>query len=44
LRRPLDKHIVTEVAGLVVGVKEGVIVQEEQEVQKATFLLSLLKL
>jgi len=44
LRRPLDKHIVTEVAGLVNGVKEGLIMQEEQEVQKATFLLSLVKL
>lgn len=45
LRRPLDKHIVTEVEGEIPITKEqGVIIQEEQEVHKATFLLRLLKL
>ena len=46
LRRPLDKHIVTEVEGPVVnGVSEDkIIVEEIQEIQKATFLLRLLKL
>ena len=40
LRRPLDKHVVT----IVGGKPEEVIVAEEQEVQKATFLLRLVKL
>lgn len=46
LRRPLDKHAVTEVEGPVVnGVDESSIIAEEvQEIQKATFLLRLLKL
>jgi isoleucyl-tRNA synthetase len=45
LRRPVDKHVVTEVEGPVVnGVKDDIIVEEVQEVQKATFLLRLLKL
>lgn len=44
LRRPVDKHIVTEVEKLQDGVKEEVIAEEEQEVQKATFLLRLVKL
>ncbi|KIX03139.1 isoleucine-tRNA ligase [Rhinocladiella mackenziei CBS 650.93] len=46
LRRPVDKHVVTEIEGPVVnGVKEeDIIVEEVQEVQKATFLLRLLKL
>ena len=45
LRRPVDKHVVTEVEGQIPdGVKEDVIMQEEQEVQKATFLLRLVKL
>ncbi|KAF2403976.1 isoleucyl-tRNA synthetase,cytoplasmic [Trichodelitschia bisporula] len=45
LRRPLDKHVVTEVEGKIPeGSKEEVILQEEQEVQKATFLLRLVKL
>jgi isoleucyl-tRNA synthetase len=45
LRRPMDKHIVTQVAGEVPAEKEdGVIAEEEQEVQKATFLLRLLRL
>lgn len=48
LRRPVDKHVVTEVGGEVDGVKteagEEVIAEEEQEVQKATFMLRLVKL
>ena len=46
LRRPVDKHVVTELEGPVVnGDKaEDVIVEEVQEVLKATFLLRLLKL
>jgi isoleucyl-tRNA synthetase len=45
LRRPVDKHVVTEVEGEIVeGKKEDVILQEEQEVQKATFLLRLVRL
>jgi len=46
LRRPLDKHEVTHVEGKIPeGVQEeGVIAEEEQEVQEATFLLRLLKL
>ncbi|KAF2840079.1 isoleucyl-tRNA synthetase [Patellaria atrata CBS 101060] len=45
LRRPVDKHVVTEVEGKIPDdVKEDVILQEEQEVQKATFLLRLVKL
>ncbi|KAI9696091.1 MAG: isoleucine--tRNA ligase [Candelina mexicana] len=45
LRRPLDKHVVTEMEG---GIPNGdvdvVILAEEQEVQKAVFLLRLVKL
>jgi len=45
LRRPVDRHVVTEVGGQVEeGGKEEVILEEEQEVQKATFLLRLVKL
>ncbi|KAJ8123385.1 hypothetical protein ONZ43_g658 [Nemania bipapillata] len=45
LRRPLDKHEVTQVQGEIPnGKEEGIIMEEEQEVQKATFLLRLLKL
>ena len=45
LRRPLDKHVVTEFGGEVPnGDVDVVIVEEEQEVQKATFLLRLVKL
>ncbi|RYP46018.1 hypothetical protein DL768_007698 [Monosporascus sp. mg162] len=45
LRRPLDKHEVTHIEGEIPQEKqEGVIAEEEQEVQKATFLLRLLKL
>lgn len=47
LRRRVDRHVVTQVDGEV-GVdgegKEDVIMEEEQEVQKATFLLRLVKL
>lgn len=45
LRRPIDKHQVTEVGGEVEeGRKEVVVAEEEQEVQKARFLLRLVKL
>lgn len=45
LRRPLDKHEVTHVEGKIPAEKEeGIIMEEEQEVGKATFLLRLLKL
>jgi len=45
LRRPMDKHVVTEFEGKIPeGKKEDVILEEEQEVQKATFLLRLVKL
>lgn len=45
LRRPLDKHEVTHVEGEMPEKKEdGIIAEEEQEIQKATFLLRLLKL
>ena len=46
LRRPVDKHVVTEVNGPMTNgdKKEDVIVEEQQEIQKATFLLRLLKL
>ncbi|KAL1965029.1 hypothetical protein VTN77DRAFT_6089 [Rasamsonia byssochlamydoides] len=45
LRRPLDKHVVTQVDGEIPSKEEeGLIMEEEQEVQKATFLLRLLKL
>ena len=45
LRRPLDKHEVTHVEGDIPEKKEeGIIAEEEQEIQKATFLLRLLKL
>jgi isoleucyl-tRNA synthetase len=45
LRRPIDKHVVTKVAGEIpAGAQESIIVEEEQEVQKALFLLRLLKL
>ena len=45
LRRPLDKHEVTHIEGEIPKEKqEGVIAEEEQEVQKATFLLRLVKL
>jgi isoleucyl-tRNA synthetase len=45
LRRPVDHHVVTEVEGKIPdGVEEGIILEEEQDIQKATFLLRLLKL
>ncbi|KAK9779312.1 putative isoleucine--tRNA ligase [Seiridium cardinale] len=45
LRRPLDKHEVTHIEGGIPEEKqEGVIAEEEQEIQNATFLLRLLKL
>lgn len=46
LRRPLDKHVVTKFGGEVPNGDdvEVVIAEEEQEVQKATFLLRLVKL
>lgn len=44
LRRPIDKHVVTEVDGEIPNKDEEVILEEEQEVQKATFLLRLVKL
>lgn len=44
LRRPVDKHVVTEVEPVHNGVKEDVIMEEEQEVQDATFLLRLVRL
>ena len=45
LRRPLDKHIVTKYDGEIDGDEtKKVIAEEEQEVQKATFLLRLIEL
>ena len=45
LRRPLDKHVVTAAVGEIPeGKQEEVIAEEEQEVQKATFLLRLVRL
>lgn len=44
LRRPVDKHVVTEVEGQQASGKEDIIMEEEQEIQKATFLLRLVKL
>ena len=45
LRRPVDQHVITEVEGKIdEGKEEEVILEENQEVQKATFLLRLVKL
>lgn len=45
LRRPVDHHDVTEVEGeMANGVDETLIMEEEQEVQKATFMLRLVRL
>ena len=45
LRRPLDKHVVAEFEGKIpAGDVDVVLVEEEQEVQKARFLLRLVKL
>lgn len=43
VRRPLENHTVSD-GKIPSGEEEGMILQEEQEVQKATFLLRLLKL
>jgi isoleucyl-tRNA synthetase len=43
LRRPVDKHVVTEVESKPTA-SEEVIMEEEQEIQKATFMLRLVKL
>jgi isoleucyl-tRNA synthetase len=45
LRRPVDKHVVTEFVGKIPnGDVDAIIMEEEQEVQKAAFLLRLVKL
>ncbi|KAF2137965.1 uncharacterized protein K452DRAFT_277585 [Aplosporella prunicola CBS 121167] len=45
LRRPVDKHVVTEDKGAIPdGMVDVVIMEEEQEIQKATFMLRLVKL
>ncbi len=45
LRRPVDHHKVTEVEGEIPnGIEEGLIMEEEQEIQKAIFMLRLMKL
>jgi isoleucyl-tRNA synthetase len=45
LRRPMDKHVITKDGGEIPnGVDESVIAEEEQEIQKATFMLRLVKL
>lgn len=45
LRRPIDHHVMTKVEGTIPKATEaGVILEEEQEIQKAVFLLRLLKL
>lgn len=45
LRRPMDKHEVTQVEGEMSNGKEpGMIMEEMQEIQQATFLLRLLEL
>jgi isoleucyl-tRNA synthetase len=45
LRRQMDQHVVTEIEGKIPeDKKEEVIISEEQEVQKATFMLRLVKL
>jgi isoleucyl-tRNA synthetase len=45
LRRPIDHHVVTEVDGKIPDkAEEGIILEEEQEIQKSVFLLRLLKI
>ncbi|XMA16921.1 hypothetical protein WAI453_009712 [Rhynchosporium graminicola] len=45
LRRPIDHHVKTDVEGTVSNTPEaGIILEEEQEITKAAFLLRLLKL
>lgn len=45
LRRPLDKHVVTQVGGQATNAMTEIMLAEEvQKVQEATFLLRLVKL
>jgi isoleucyl-tRNA synthetase len=44
LRRNVDKHVITELEGEAKDGKKEVIVEEEQELHKATFMLRLVKL
>lgn len=44
LRRPVDQHVITEVDGEVSTSMGRLIMEEEQEIQKATFMLRLVKL
>lgn len=45
LRRPIDQHVVTALDGKIPeGKEDGIILEEEQEIQNAVFLLRLLKL
>ena len=45
LRRPIDKHTVTTNGGMIPnGFQDSLIVEEVQEIQKATFLLRLVKI
>jgi isoleucyl-tRNA synthetase len=45
LRRKVDRHVVTELEGKIPeGKEEDVIIEEEQELHKATFLLRFVKL
>jgi isoleucyl-tRNA synthetase len=45
LRRPLDHHVVTDISRAIPDkAEEGIILEEEQEVQKAVVLLRLLRL
>jgi isoleucyl-tRNA synthetase len=45
LRRPMDHHVVTEIDGKIPDTaEEGIILEEDQEIQKAVFKLRLLKL
>lgn len=46
LRRPMDRHVNIAIDGtaLVDDVRESVIAEEEQDIQKATFLLRLVKI
>jgi isoleucyl-tRNA synthetase len=45
LRRPVDKHVITELDGKIPeNSNEKVIAEEEQELHKATFMLRLIKL
>lgn len=45
LRRPLDKHVATEIEGKIPnGIEESVIAEDEQEIHGATFLLRLVKI